>query len=178
MQKIKEEKGITLAILIVTVIVLIIIVGVSLDMGFDNADSAKNSNAKAELQMIGQATITEYTKAMQLNYLVDDGATIPSNFVGEAITGQGENIIPALPAGAWALNQNEAVGYKSYFRLTPEELDELYIENTADTYIINYYTGEVYNETKQLADDGSVLYLRLNNATHKKKKKDTTSFTN
>lgn len=175
MQKIKEEKGITLAILIVTVIVLLIVVGVTMDMGFDAADSAEDSNKKSELQMVGQATISEYTKAIKLNYIKEDD-TIPANFIGEVITGKADDLLPTLPSGAWALSQSEAVGYKSYFRLTPEELDKLNISNTTDTYVINYYTGEVYNETQELADDGSVLYLKLNNAVTTNKETDTTSF--
>lgn len=135
--------------------------------------------------MVGQATISEYAKAQQLNYLVekrlDENGNevlnpIPNNFVGEVITGKADDLLPTLPSGAWALNINEAVGYKSYFRLTPEELDRLNISNTTDTYVINYYTGEVYNETQELADDGSVLYLKLNNAVTTNKEIDTTSF--
>ena len=96
--------------------------------------------------------------------------------IGEAITGNADDLLPILPSGAWALTQSEAVGYKSYFRLTPEELDRLNISNTTDTYVINYYTGEVYNETQELADDGSVLYLKLNNSVTTNKETDTTSF--
>lgn len=182
MQKIKEEKGITLAILIVTIIVMLILVGVTMDMGFDAADSAKISQQKSELQMVGQATISEYTKALKLNYIpreeteeiVED---IPANFVGKEITNTGDNLLPNLPSGDWALNQFDAVGYKSYFRLTPEDLDKLNISNTTDTYIVNYYTGEVFNETKQMADDDTtVLYLRLNTSAATSKETDTSSF--
>lgn len=178
MQKIREEKGITLTILVITIIILLILIQVSLDLGFDSVDSVKDSKVKSELQLVGQATISEYTKAKQLNYLIDDGITIPANFVGEEITGQGMNTLPSLPSETWALNESDAVGYKSYFRLTPEDLDKLYITNVTDVYIINYYTGEVYNQTKRFADDGSLLYLKLNNATQSEKDQDTTSFTN
>ena len=33
------------------------------------------------------------------------------------------------------------------------------IYNIKDTYIVNYKTGEVYNETQKTTNDGNILYI-------------------
>ena len=39
-------------------------------------------------------------------------------------------------------NENE----RAYYRLSPTDLEKIGIENSEDTYIVNYITGEVINE--------------------------------
>lgn len=198
MQKMRSQKGITLAIMIITVVVLIILVRITMDIGLNSVSETEDRKLQSELQMVGQATITEYSKAMQLGYISDDGS-IPSNFVGIQLTDDAsgnddkdQTKRPILTGGAWALEMYEATGYKSYFRLTPEMLKKLDIENTKHTYIVNYYTGEVYNETKKqivakeyIEVDGEkrevevpqLLYLKLNKTPNEDSKpSDTDSF--
>lgn len=174
MQKIKNEKGITLVALVITIVVTIMLASITMTLGMDSVNSTKDRKLQSELQMVGQATITEYSKALELNYIKEDG-TIPANFIGENI----DISSISLPGGkSWALSSSEAVGYKSYFRLSPEKLKELEILNSEHTYIINYYTGEVYNETKEKASNGEALYIRMKGNVITEKPTDNASFVN
>lgn len=171
MQRIRNEKGITLSVLAVTIIVLMILAGVTVNLGMYSVDSTKDRKLQAELEIVGQAAITEYSKAIELGYIKDETTEIPKNFFGTPTS----NPI-ALPSGTWALSASEAVGYKSYFELNPQALKELNILNSVHTYIINYYTGEVYNLTEKKSSTGETLYIRMNTGNNVKKIQDTTSF--
>lgn len=167
MQKIKNEKGVTLVALVITVIVTIMIASIGVNIGLDSINSTKDRNLQAELEIVGQAAITEYTKAVELGYLND--TPYPSNFVGTVVSA---SALPIRPSGeGWALPTatEDATTYKSYFRLTPDDLQKLDIANSEHTYIINYYTGEVFNETKQKASNGADLYIKMDKATHETK---------
>lgn len=174
MQKIKNEKGVTLVALVITIIVTIILASITMTIGMDSVNSTKDRKLQSELQMVGQATITEYTKALELNYIKEGDTIPPANFIGDRI----ENISSVSLQGGktWKLSDSEAKGYKSYFRLSPEQLKELEILNSEHTYIINYYTGEVYNETKEKASNGEALYIRIKGDVITEKPTDNTSF--
>ena len=47
----------------------------------------------------------------------------------------------------------------SYYRINNEQFKELGITDIKDTYIVNYKTGEVYNETQKTTNDGNILYI-------------------
>ena len=154
MLKIKNEKGITLIVLAITIFVLMIILSISINFGTNSVEFTKDKKLKSELEMLQQACISEYTKAKELGYL-EDANTKPANFVGTEVT------VANLPvqSDGWVLNSEPIEVYKKYFRLTPKDLGLLNILNTEYTYIVNYYTGEVYNETVQVNSAGNALYI-------------------
>jgi type II secretory pathway pseudopilin PulG len=177
MQKIKSKQGVTLVALAVSIVVMLILSGVSINIGVGSVNSTKDRNLQSELQMVQQVTITEYTKALELGYIKEgDTTTIPANFIGtrvDSISG-----ITLSNGNKWYFQDNpsDAVGYKSYFRVTPTDLKKLNVLNTEHTYIINYYTGEVYNETKEKSSSGDDLFIKSNKSTVTEKDNDTTSF--
>lgn len=85
MQKIKNEKGVTLVALVITIVVTIMLASITMTLGMDSVNSTKDRKLQSELQMVGQATITEYSKALELNYIEDDPNGIPHNFIGDPI---------------------------------------------------------------------------------------------
>ena len=165
MLKMKNENGITLVVLVVTIIVMLIIAGISINMGTDSVNSTRDRKYQGELEVIQQACITEYTRAKDLGYL-NDTKTVPANFIGTLIP---ESELEYLPNGnAFLLKENveiknseddNYVAYKNYFRVDPKQLEQLGVLDAEDTYIINYYTGEVYNETKKVSSEGYPLYV-------------------
>lgn len=170
MQKKKNEKGITLIALVITIVVLFIILGVSVNLGLDSVDTAKDRDMQAELEIIQQAAVTEFTKAKQLGYTNSNDT--PPNFMGSIVS------VSNLPSGIdWELDTEPTEKYKSYYELTPENLAELEITNTDYTYIINYYTGEVYNKTKAKTSEDIPLYLKpASSYRDAEEEKDSTSF--
>lgn len=173
MLKIKNQSGITLTGLVVTIIVLMIILSISVNLGVDSISQTRDRKLQAELEMVQQACISEYTKAMQLGYL-ENTATKPANFVGTEVA------ISSLPSvtGAWTLTSEPTEKYKKYYRLTPEDLENLDILNSEHTYIVNYYTGEVYNETKKTTSEHVDLYIKSKSVTAIPDDADTQNFVN
>lgn len=175
MQKINNQKGITLTALIITIVVFIIIFKITIDLGSDSINSTKDRRLQSDLQMVQQVAVSEYYKAVKLGKIQEGSTDIPSNFIGTKIDG-----IPPinLSGNTWHFSSNieEAKGYKSYFTLTPEDLEKLELKNVEHTYIINYYTGEVYNTTIQTSSTGKDLYIKANKATISTPTEDNTSF--
>lgn len=172
MLKMKNQCGITLISLAVTVIVLMIILNITVNSGKDSINSTRDRKMQAELEMIQQACISEYTKAKQLGYL-ENSTQVPANFVGTII--DVENL-PEQSIG-WFFDNNPEEAYKKYFELTPEDLEVLNILNSDYTYIVNYYTGEVYNETKENSSEQTPLYIKSVITNQENSSGDTTSFT-
>lgn len=173
MLKMKNQSGVTLTALVVTIIVLMIILSISVNLGVDSINSTKDRKLLAEVEMVQQACISEYTKAMQLGYL-ENASTKPANFVGTAIS------ITDLPSvtGAWFFTAEPAEKYKSYYKLTPEDLESLDILNSEHTYIVNYYTGEVYNETKKYTSEKVPLYIKAKDVSSIQNNNDTQNYVN
>lgn len=169
MQKIKNEKGVTLSGLVVTIIVLIIILGISLNLSLDSIDQTKDRQLQAELEIVQHAAVTEYTKANQLGYL--ESNEMPSNFVGTEVT------VSNLPKGiSWVITTDPTEKYKAYYELQPEDLSKIDVVNSEYVFIVNYYTGEVYNKTEETTSEGVPLYIKATNESHNELEEDTTSF--
>ena len=183
MLKIRDEKGVTLTVLAVTIVVLMILVSVTVDLGVSSINSTKDRKLQAELEMVQQACISEYTKAKELGYLNTSGT--PANFIGDIIS---PTNLPSLTSGlAWTFTSYPTgfPDYKKYYELDKDDLTSMNILNSEHTYIVNYYTGEVYNKTKKVSSSNVSLYIK-SVTTHQstdstdttRTNEDTTSYTN
>ena len=190
----KNENGITLSALVITIIVIFILASISINYGVDTLNESKAKTLEASLEMVEQAVAEQYVKATELNLLnVKTTSDNPATFVGTIIKANdlpqiaGSDSIVFQKKEELAGKTNADITYaESYYRLTPTDLEKLKIEsddNTKYTYIVNYSTGEVYNETKQKTSLGKTLYYagKTGNqspaATENEKGTDNTSFT-
>lgn len=190
----KNENGITLSALVITIIVIFILASISINYGVDTLNESKAKTLEASLEMVEQAVAEQYVKATELNLLnVKTTSEQPSTFVGTIIKANdlpqiaGSDSIVFQKKEELAGKTNADITYaESYYRLTPTDLEKLKIESDDDTkytYIVNYSTGEVYNETKQKTSLGKTLYYagKTGNqspaATENEKGTDNTSFT-
>ena len=190
----KNENGITLSALVITIIVIFILASISINYGVDTLNESKAKTLEASLEMVEQAVAEQYVKATELNLLnVITTSDKPATFVGTIIKANdlpqiaGSDSIVFQKKEELAGKTNADITYaESYYRLTPTDLEKLKIEsddNTKYTYIVNYSTGEVYNETKQKTSLGKTLYYagKTGNqspaATENEKGTDNTSFT-
>lgn len=148
-----EEKGITIIALVVTIIVLLILAGVTISSTIQGVDDAQENKLWSELETVQHAIVQRYTKYK----LTKD----TSMLVGTAVVPE------TLPQGkSWKLSNVENDTEKSYYELNASDLTNLGLEpgtgSDTNTYIVNYYTGEVYNKTKkETPDKRAVLYITL-----------------
>ena len=148
------EKGITLIALIITITVLIILAGIGVYSGVESIREAGSDKLETELGMVQHAILQQYYKytvTKDENDIVGEPVSISEinaleNEMG--ITMQKGEEIENLPIA------------EKYYRLTPTLLESIGIEGSEDTYIVDYSTGEVLNETVKKTITGVMLYKK------------------
>lgn len=161
MNKIKQEKGITMVMLVIIVIALMIIAGVAINMGEIDMNATLDSKLEGELKMVQYAVFQQYAKyKTTLNeediiYTRDYNSGI-IGFLNKYYNGQQPVHTPDL--------ENDEV-YKKYYLITPDDLIAIGIQDSEYSYIINYYTGEVFNASKSKTSEGNYLYVKGLNST-------------
>lgn len=148
---IRENKGITLVVLVITIIVLIIISGISITGTVKNQKEAQENVQITELTMIQHAVLERYTKA-QLTKEQLPGAKIDKQQV--------ETIVNEINTTA---GTNINLKGTEYFQLNNEDLKKIGITGKEDIYIVNYKTGEVINKTVKVTNSGEALYIYSKN---------------
>lgn len=151
MRRTKEEKGISLIALIITVIVMLIIAAITIYAGTDEIRNSKEKQAIAELGMVNHAVYEryiQYTKTKNTAILIGTGITKAE---AQSLASQMGVTLIEIPS---SYNEVES----AYYRLNPTDLVKIGIHDSKDTYIVNYVTGEVMNETKKTTQAGKVLY--------------------
>lgn len=155
MNRIKQEKGVTLVILTVIIIALMILVGVSINLGTYDVNSTLDSKLEGELKMVQYAVFQQYAKyktTLNENYIVGSDYSkeikkfMSDNYPEESLV---HNIV-----------SDEDSKYKKYYLLTPDDLIEIGVQDSEYSYIVNYYTGEVMNADKFETSNGTKLYVK------------------
>lgn len=161
----KSNRGITLIALTITVIVILIIAAVSLFSGTQALKDAKKDAKIAELNMLKQMLVENYTK-----YLTTKDEEYIS---GTRITNIAEvqNIVEEINSKSVEQVNLKIQKYEDngditqyYYKLNATELKKLgveltdYKETINEEFIVNYKSGEVMNITQQITGDGTPLY--------------------
>lgn len=157
MERMKSEKGVTLVALIITVIVLGIIASISIGAIENPKAEAKENKGISEMYMIQHVLLERYKK---WELVKDDSILVgtkisTSSELATMLSGVDSTESPKVTY----TSSDTLTSDKYYYRATPEQLENLGVTKIEDTYIINYYTGEVFNETQKLSAQGSVLYI-------------------
>lgn len=150
----KENKGITIVALVVTIVVLLILASVTINGVIQGIDEAKENKLLSELSMVQHAVTQRYTKYE----LTKDRDVL----VGTKIqTSTLENVPNTIN---WKVTQFDEINNpeREYYRVNKSDLVKLGLsgdDKTDSSYVVNYSTGEVYNETSKQTKSGKVLYL-------------------
>lgn len=167
---IKNEKGVTMIILIVTILLLLILAGVGVTAGIGNIGFVTDDKLEIELGIVRQAVTEQYGKALAVGktQVTPDNSDV-SFWLGERITDfsniqlpEEATITKTAPTEAfYEMARHYAPVYQEdfYYRLTPEDLSSIGIGNAKATYVVNYSTGEIYNETQKVNRQSKLLYL-------------------
>ena len=163
----KNNKGITLIALAVTIIVLIIIASVGTYSGIEALRDAKEEAQISELNMLKQPVVENYTKyLMTKNDMYIRGTKVNYSDVQTIISDINNN---ANETVSLKVNDYDISGSTDiteyYYRLSESDLKEMGVTQAQDSYIINYKTGEVINETLKATRTGVPLYTYSINAT-------------
>ena len=143
-----STNGITLISLVITIIVLLIISGISKTGTIRGKDEAEASSQLSELNMVQHAILERYTKAQITNETLP-GTTMVISDVQLIL-----DDINSRTGGNIQLKGKDA----DYKKLEQSDLEKLGITGK-DTYIVNYSTGEVINETIKVTKAGKALYI-------------------
>lgn len=154
MRKMKEKKGITLVTLVITVIIMLILTGITIYLGVDEIEQARERQLLTEVEMVSHAVYEAYVgyqKTKNETYLVGE---IISKEVANILANEMGVILVSIPS-------DYAEVEKAYYRLTPADLEKIGIQKSEDNYIVNYASGEVMNETQKMTQSGKALYTCL-----------------
>ena len=150
----KENKGITIIALVVTIVVLLILASVTINGVIQGVDESEENKLLSELSMVQHAVTQRYTK-----YELTKDKDI---LVGTRIqTSTLENVPNTIN---WKVTQFDEINNpeREYYRVNKSDLVKLGLsgdDKTDSSYVVNYSTGEVYNETSKQTKSGKVLYL-------------------
>lgn len=133
LQHLTSTKAIALSTLVITIIVLLIIAGVSITIGNYSIENYKDNTLESEIKMVQTAVHSQYEK-----YLATKDKDL---LVGKQCDKNGNEITNG-----------------EYNLLKPEDLQKIGMQNPKDTYIVNYKTGEVINQTSKKSDE-TILQL-------------------
>lgn len=180
-----NESGVTLIVLVITVIILSILTGVTIYLGTTSIQDISDKQDMSVLNMIQEVVIAQYTKTQYLSqteWKISEHSSQPPSYYGECILTQDRYIkLPSdnssmFPtASEYVVNMSTASATYDdcYYRLDENVLKNLGITDSTEddkdlhTYIVNYKTGEVYDETMA----SSKFYIKgnkelVNKATH------------
>ena len=149
------NKGITLITLIITCIVIMILIGATTMVGFDIVEKAEQQETNKQLAAVGNAVLEQYTKYIKTKdttYLIGTKYKKTDSYIQEIINKVGIELVQ-IPS-------NYAEDLTSYYQLSTLQLRQMGIEDSKYTYIVNYLTGEVINQTKALAGEKYYMYSR------------------
>lgn len=138
----EDNKGVTLIALVITIIVLLIIASISIGAGMNGIEKAEENKLFSELKMVQHAILERYTKIKLTN----------EELPGEKLQEQDIKQLQEKLNGE-LLKGNE------YYKISENNLEELGITQAKDEYIVNYKTGEVYNNTQHQTNSGKLLYI-------------------
>lgn len=155
---IKKENGITLASLTMMVIIMFILIGTTVNLVYRGLNDYRDEKLEIELGIVRQAITEKYRKYIDLKI-----ENANEYFVGEIID-VGDLKLPTESKDSDNLikfvKMNPTYESECYYRITPSDMENLNIRDVEDTYIVNYSTGEVYNETKKVNSKKEPLYIR------------------
>lgn len=147
------EKGISLVTLVITIVVMLIIAGTIVFESTDILDIADEDKLQEELTMVNNVILENYTNYLRTkNIAYIKGEKLTDTQVQEIASKINVSLV-AIPTNV----KEKDLNLSTYCRLTPTDLLNIGIEGAQDTYIVNYLTGEVINETK--ANEGVKLYM-------------------
>ena len=150
----KNEKGITLIALTVTIIVLLILASVGTYSGVNALRDAKEEKQIAEVGMLQQPLVENYTKYLTTkNDMYLRGEAVEYDDVSAIASEMGVT----LKVSAYTVEEGKSPEY--YYRLSTSDLKEMGVSQVEDSYIVNYKTGEVINETLKVTMSGQPLYV-------------------
>ena len=153
---VRKNEGITLVALVIAIILLLIISGISITGTLRGQNETEEATQISELNMVQHAILERYTKA-QLTKAQLTKEELPGTLIAKT---EVEEIINDINAKS---GKNITLKGTEYKRLDVSDLKNLGIKKEEDSFIVNYKTGEVINETIKVTKSGSALYVYSKN---------------
>ena len=146
----KKDSGITIIALAITIVVMLILVSIVTISGIDYIRNSKNNRLTTELQQVQHAILQQYS--------LYNTTGNEKYLVGNPITREEIITSDILPGNIFLADISDD---PQYYRLSPEDLGGIGIYGSKDTYIINYVTGEVINETTNRLNNAEQTFLYI-----------------
>lgn len=160
---IDNKRGITLIALVITIIVILILTGIGIGASTGikgNISKSKDAVAISDLSKVKQAVLENYIKYKQTgNERVLKGIAI-SYEDAQAVETEFKKIDSSVSLRQQAYELDSKSPEVCYYKLQKMHLEEMGLQNVEEDveYIVNYSTGEVFNNTEKKTGVGNILY--------------------
>ena len=150
----KNQKGITLLVLVVTIIILLIIAVITLRHGLVSVQSTQNSVIETNLKVVQQAVLQEFAK----NNVANSGKNSEEQvYIGKRQSSEDlQKLLEDEPINLQNLGKDPS----PYYIVNSTDLEQIGIEIAmGQEYLVDYETGEIWDVTNKVYDDGTYAYL-------------------
>lgn len=150
----KKNKGVTLIAFVITILLILIIAGVSTQVGRDNITKTQDSILITELEQVKHFVGESYMNYLKTNnegFLV--GTEVEDSTAANLI-----KPVSIIEIPEEYYKNGLKLPLAKFYELTPVDLVKIGVEDSKNTYIVNYLTGEVINKTQQTTSSGHLLY--------------------
>ncbi len=144
---IRKNNGITLVALVITIVLLLVISGISITGTLRGHKETLSAKQLSELEMVQHSILERNTKAQLTK------EELPGTDVNIA---EVQEIIKDINSKTGDSIELKGTEYK---KLEKPDLENLGITSEDDTFIVNYKTGEVINETVRVTNLNKALYI-------------------
>ena len=157
MMKLNSNKGITLMVLILILIVIMLVLGITIKTGTESIDESIDTQFKSELNIIHHAVYEKYVECNATGEKYP-GTLIENISSYTDFVNTYKKLYNKEPEGKYYLIKNEVSVEDD---INSFEALGLSGERTKKSeFIVNYETGEVYNNTKKYYSNGKTpMYL-------------------
>lgn len=147
----KDVKGITIPNLVIMITIMTILAAVTITTGAKQIATSEEEKLLSELEIVKYAVYEKYVLYSKTN---NADLLIGEKVSKDTVSSIASSINIELVTIPTSYKESE----KAYYRLSPTNLSKIGVENAKDSYIVNYITGEVINETKKTTKSGKALY--------------------
>ena len=153
MLKVNNERGVTLIALAITIIVLLILASIAVYTEKESITESKSNILLSEVNMVQHAALERYTKEETFS---------TNNYPGTQKYSTSQEILNDIGKLKDDGTLNDIIlntSPQNYYYLTPQDLSDLSITNTENSYIVNYKLGIAINVTNPVTTEGDAVYV-------------------
>lgn len=153
MLNVRESSGVTLVALVTIIIVMLILASIVTYTGINSIKESEDYKLEADLEIVQHAVLEQYIRYTQTKST--------NELIGEIDNETAKSVAQDMGITLIQIPENISNNPEyNYYKLSPSHLNKIGISSSKHTYIVNYATGEVMNESVHKLSTDKPLYIK------------------